>query len=43
VTERLMTLASRIFPARKAAEVYAYYAAEGTKWIPVVRQAVGCT
>lgn len=41
VRERLGALASTFFPAWSPAEVDGFYASERTKWIPVVRQAVG--
>jgi tripartite-type tricarboxylate transporter receptor subunit TctC len=41
VRERLVALASSFFPNWKPADVDAYYAAERSKWIPVVRQAIG--
>jgi tripartite-type tricarboxylate transporter receptor subunit TctC len=41
VRERLVALASSFFPNWKPAEVDAYYATERTKWIPIVRQAIG--
>lgn len=41
VRERLSALASTFFPAWSPSEVDGFYASERTKWIPVVRQAVG--
>lgn len=41
VRERLVALASSFFPHWAPAEVDAFYAAERTKWLPIVRQAVG--
>jgi len=41
VRQRLDALASTYFPAWKPSEVDAFYASERTKWIPVVREAIG--
>jgi tripartite-type tricarboxylate transporter receptor subunit TctC len=43
VRKRLDDLASTYFPDWSPAEVDAFYARERTKWIPVVRQAIGKT
>ncbi len=41
VRKKLEELASTFYPAWSPAEVDAFYAAERTKWIPIVRQAIG--
>lgn len=41
VRKKLQELASTFYPAWTPAEVDAFYAAERTKWIPIVRQAIG--
>jgi tripartite-type tricarboxylate transporter receptor subunit TctC len=41
VRKKLEELASTFYPAWSPAEVDAFYAAERTKWIPTVRQAIG--
>ncbi len=41
IRERLNALASSFFPRWSAAEVDEFYASERTKWLPLVRQAIG--
>ena len=41
IKQRLVSLASSFFPPATPAEVDAFYAAERTKWLPIVRQAIG--
>lgn len=41
VRERLESLASSFFPAWSPTEVDAFYASERSKWLPLVRQAIG--
>ena len=41
IKQRLVSLASSFFPTAAPADVDAFYAAERTKWLPIIRQAVG--